>query len=146
MEKTRKIRYLLLCTVWPLVPKISFLKQTYKILPAENYLIWSFVETRFVYISIKILTKNSKLLKNSKYWGLKKTETSYEQWFDFADHQYQNILLKVRKQAKLDKTRKFDICLCVSFKPYCQKLIFGGENKQTLTCVSTQFWDSLLIY
>ena len=69
---------------WNLSNSICDLKETCKIVPTENCQFWNFLATHSVYVSIKSLTKASKLLKMLRYWSLKETGTSYEQRFGFT--------------------------------------------------------------
>ena len=78
--------------------------------------------TRFVYIFMKNLTRSSKLLKISRYWGLKETVTSFKQRFGLSVNQRQNILPKAGTSSKIGQD--FDICFCARFDCNCQKQIF----------------------
>ena len=77
--------------------------------------------THFVYISIKSLTKTSKLLKMLRNWGLKETAISYEQTLGFTGNRWQNISQKVRKSQKTGQGQKrlisaFELVLIVVTK------------------------------
>ena len=97
-----------------------------------------FCSTHFVYISIKSLTKVSKLLKMLGNWGLKETKRSYEQKVGFAGNQWQNTWKS--NQIGQWTIEKFDTYVCLRFDCYCQKLIFRGKTGHC-ACVSTQFWN-----
>ena len=49
-------------------------------------------------------------------------------------NQSQNILPKVRKSSRI-RPENSDICFCINFDRWCQKLIFGGE-KHTMSLIT----------
>ena len=57
----------------------------------------------FVYNSIKIMKKSSKLLDMLEYWSLKETGMSYKQRFFSADNRWQNIWQKVKTSSKSEQ-------------------------------------------
>ena len=118
-------------------------KPTCKIVLTENCWIWNFPAIPFLYISIKNLTKVSKLLKILRYWGLKKTGTSYDQTFGFTDNQWQNILPKVRKSSKIGQGKKTLISLkflifwlkCLLCSHHYPILYLVRQNLRKMNCV-----------
>ena len=69
-------------------------------------------------------------MKKIRYWDFKETGTSYRQRFDFTDNQWQHVLQKKGKSAKLGKTRKLWYLLLCNFECYCQILVFRGKAGQ----------------
>ena len=59
---------------------------------------------------------------------------------------YYCLTLAKSKKIKQNWTRleNFDICFCVSFDRYCQKLVFWRWDR-TLAYVYIQFWDFLFL-
>lgn len=47
-----------------------------------------------------VITNKINIIKIYRFWWLKKTWTSYEQKFGFAENQQQYVLPKVRKSVK----------------------------------------------
>ena len=102
------------------------LKHTGKMVLTGNCYIW--------YSNINRLREASGLLKMWIYWGLKEARTRYEQIYS-ADNRWQNVWRKAKKlKQNWTRPKNRDICLCVSFNCYCQKLISWEGRLDTRLC------------